>query len=150
MKDLNWHIEEDSFEDNTPVGRKKFTNVIATKDPKASRRVVLSAHFDSKYFPDAPKNQVRSISSRCDAGEWNAERKIQFVGATDSAAPCAMMLDLAEALNPMLDKRLQRMHDGEDDDGDEDIEDMTLQLVFFDGEEAFKDWTDTDSIYGAR
>ncbi|MDP2438323.1 MAG: M28 family peptidase [archaeon] len=25
-----------------------------------------------------------------------------------------------------------------------------LQLVFFDGEEAFKDWTDTDSLYGSR
>ncbi len=27
---------------------------------------------------------------------------------------------------------------------------MTLQFIFFDGEEAFKTWTDTDSIYGAR
>lgn len=26
----------------------------------------------------------------------------------------------------------------------------TLQLIFFDGEEAFHDWTATDSIYGAR
>ena len=25
-----------------------------------------------------------------------------------------------------------------------------LQLVFFDGEEAFRSWTATDSIYGAR
>lgn len=28
--------------------------------------------------------------------------------------------------------------------------DISLQLIFFDGEEAFKKWTDTDSIYGAR
>ena len=27
---------------------------------------------------------------------------------------------------------------------------MTLQFIFFDGEEAFKTWTATDSIYGAR
>ena len=27
---------------------------------------------------------------------------------------------------------------------------MTLQFVFFDGEEAFEEWTETDSIYGAR
>lgn len=27
---------------------------------------------------------------------------------------------------------------------------MTLQLVFFDGEEAFEEWTDTDSLYGSR
>ena len=28
--------------------------------------------------------------------------------------------------------------------------DISLQFIFFDGEEAFKKWTDTDSIYGAR
>ena len=27
---------------------------------------------------------------------------------------------------------------------------VSLQFIFFDGEEAFKDWTDTDSLYGAR
>ena len=59
------------------------------------------------------------------------------------------MLDLAETLNPLLDQRATRLEDG-DNDEDEDIGDTTLQLVFFDGEEAFKDWTATDSIYGAR
>lgn len=128
LKALNWHIELDEFTDQTPIGQKHFVNVIATKNPAASRRVVLSAHFDSKYFPHYPQNQ--------------------FVGATDSAAPCAMMLDLAETLNPLLDKRQQRFEEGEEDD--DDVADITLQLVFFDGEEAFVDWTDKDSIYGAR
>lgn len=57
-----------------------------------------------------------------------------------------MMLDVAEALNPFLDLRRQELETGDEDD----IGDTTLQLVFFDGEEAFKAWTDTDSIYGAR
>ena len=30
------------------------------------------------------------------------------------------------------------------------LEESSLQLIFFDGEEAFVRWTDTDSIYGAR
>ena len=30
------------------------------------------------------------------------------------------------------------------------LKDTSLQLIFFDGEEAFVDWTDTDSLYGAR
>lgn len=72
----------------------------------------------------------------------------QFVGATDSAMSCAMMLDLAEILDPLLNSRLERLEDGLEDD--EDVAETTLQLIFFDGEEAFKDWTDTDSIYGAR
>lgn len=59
-----------------------------------------------------------------------------------------MMLDLAEALNPSLDERKKRLEDGLEDD--EDVAETTLQLVFFDGEEAFVAWTDTDSIYGAR
>ncbi|KAH9952082.1 hypothetical protein B0H21DRAFT_683717 [Amylocystis lapponica] len=128
LKNLNWHIEEDTFNDTTPFGVKQFTNVIATKDPAAPRRVILSAHFDSKFFPHYPQNQ--------------------FVGATDSAAPCAFMLDLAETLDPLLNERQQRLEDGEEDD--EDVAETTLQLVFFDGEEAFKDWTATDSLYGAR
>ncbi|KAF8163508.1 hypothetical protein B0H34DRAFT_650269 [Crassisporium funariophilum] len=128
LKALNWHVELDEFTATTPVGQKRMANIIATKDPNASRRVILSAHFDSKYFPTYPENQ--------------------FLGATDSAAPCAIMLDLAESLNPLLDKRKERLDD--DLEEDEDVADTTLQLVFFDGEEAFVDWTDTDSIYGAR
>ncbi|KAI0253584.1 hypothetical protein BJV78DRAFT_1122938 [Lactifluus subvellereus] len=131
LRKLNWHIEEDRFIGQTPYGPKNFTNVIATKDPDAPRRVALAAHFDSKYFPSYPQNQ--------------------FVGATDSAASCAIMLDIAETLNPLLDARTRRVEGGELDlDEDEDAAETTLQLIFFDGEEAFVYWTDADSIYGAR
>ena len=61
------------------------------------------------------------------------------------------MLDIAETLNPLLDARARRVEDGELDlDEDEDAAETTLQLIFFDGEEAFVYWTHTDSIYGAR
>ncbi|KAH9980899.1 hypothetical protein BGW80DRAFT_1267096 [Lactifluus volemus] len=131
LRKLNWHIEEDSFIARTPYGPKNFTNVIGTKDPDAPRRVILAAHFDSKYFSTYPENQ--------------------FVGATDSAASCAIMLDIAETLNPLLDIRTRRVQQDElDPDEDEDAAETTLQLVFFDGEEAFVYWSNTDSIYGAR
>jgi glutaminyl-peptide cyclotransferase len=58
LQALDWHIEEDEFINDTPLRPMRFTNVIATKDPSASRRVVLSAHYDSKYFPGHPDNQV--------------------------------------------------------------------------------------------
>jgi len=58
LKKLDWEIEEDEFIDDTPVGKKKFTNIIATKDPSAPRRLILSAHYDSKYYPNYPENQV--------------------------------------------------------------------------------------------
>jgi len=59
LRALHWHIEEDSFIDTTPYGLKNFTNVIATKDYEAPRRVILAAHFDSKFFSD---DQVRPFS----------------------------------------------------------------------------------------
>ncbi|KAI0269018.1 peptidase family M28-domain-containing protein [Russula aff. rugulosa BPL654] len=122
------------FRAATPYGPKNFTNVIATKDPDAPRRVVLAAHFDSKFFPSYPENQ--------------------FVGATDSAAPCAIILDIAETLDPLLDARARRIEQAELGLEDEDIDDYmaetTLQLIFFDGEEAFISWTAADSIYGAK
>lgn len=30
------------------------------------------------------------------------------------------------------------------------LQDVSLQLIFTDGEEAFRTWTSTDSLYGAR
>jgi hypothetical protein len=65
-----------------------------------------------------------------------------------------MLLDLAEALTPLLQKRSERIKSGmgilQDGFDEEEAAETTVQIVFFDGEEAFKDWTDTDSIYGAR
>ncbi|KAL7283667.1 hypothetical protein ACG7TL_003103 [Trametes sanguinea] len=128
LKKLNWHVEEDSFNDTTPYGVKRFTNVIATKDPTAPRRVIVAAHFDSKFFATYPENQA------C---------------LTRLARP--LLADVSgstETLDPLLNERQERLDNGEEDD--EDVAETTLQLVFFDGEEAFKDWTATDSIYGAR
>lgn len=47
------------FEGETPEGRIAFNNLIYTFDPDAPRKVVLSAHFDSKWFSTFPANQVR-------------------------------------------------------------------------------------------
>ena len=147
LKALDWHVELDEFTADTPYGAKHMANIIATKDQSASRRLVLSAHFDSKFFESYPQNQVSSLKTCCLS--VLAVTSFQFVGATDSAMSCAMMLDLAETLNPFLDKRKQRLEKGEEEE-DEGVADVTLQLVFFDGEEAFQFWTDTDSVYGAR
>lgn len=61
-----------------------------------------------------------------------------FVAATDSAVACAMMLTIAKGLQNHLDLRTQRGND------------LSILLVFFDGEEAIQNWSATDSIYGAR
>ena len=78
MSSLGWSIEEDSFEQNTVVGRIRFTNIIATLDPNSPRRMVIACHYDSKVTPQG------------------------FLGATDSAAPCAQMINLAKTLQSEL------------------------------------------------
>ncbi|XP_065078357.1 glutaminyl-peptide cyclotransferase [Ochlerotatus camptorhynchus] len=115
LRKLDWHVELDEFDDETPThGKLKFANVIASLNPNAERFLILACHYDSKYF----KDQV-------------------FIGATDSAVPCAMMLDLASSMKSQLDKKMSDNN-------------LSLQLVFFDGEEAFHQWGPKDSIYGAR
>ncbi|XP_078085718.1 glutaminyl-peptide cyclotransferase [Mustelus asterias] len=116
-----WVTEEDTFQDAIPYGTVTFSNIISTLDPSAKRRLVLACHYDSKYY-----------------NEWWYSRV--YVGATDSAVPCAMMLELARA----LDNLLLQMKDNSD------RPDLTLQLIFFDGEEAFQFWSDIDSLYGSR
>uniref|UniRef100_A0ACB8FSY3 Uncharacterized protein n=2 Tax=Sphaerodactylus townsendi TaxID=933632 RepID=A0ACB8FSY3_9SAUR len=115
----SWHVELDSFEDQTPRGPVSFANVVATLDPTAPWRLVLACHYDSKYFP-------RDRHGRA------------FLGATDSAVPCSILLELVTALDQEL---LRSKEQGSQ---------VSLQLLFLDGEEAFEEWTDTDSLYGAR
>ncbi|XP_067844810.1 glutaminyl-peptide cyclotransferase isoform X1 [Heptranchias perlo] len=116
-----WVTEEDTFHEATPYGTVTFSNIISTLNPSAKRRLVLACHHDSKYY-----------------NEWWYSRV--YVGATDSAVPCAMMLELARA----LDNLLLEMKDISD------RPDLTLQLIFFDGEEAFQYWSENDSLYGSR
>jgi len=51
-----------------------------------------------------------------------------------------------ETLNPLLNVRTKHIEEGElDPYEDEDTFEATLRLIFFDGEEAFMQWTETPS-----
>lgn len=53
LKKLNWHVELDEFEEQTPnFGVLPFQNIIATLNPHAERFLVLACHYDSKYFAE--------------------------------------------------------------------------------------------------
>ncbi|XP_047601379.1 glutaminyl-peptide cyclotransferase isoform X1 [Lutra lutra] len=117
----NWVLEVDTFLSQTPYGYRSFSNIISTLNPSAKRHLVLACHYDSKYFHP-----------------WDNR---VFVGATDSAVPCAMMLELARALDKQL-LSLENIPDSKPD--------LSLQLIFFDGEEALLHWSLRDSLYGSR
>lgn len=115
MNNLNWLVESDKFIEKAPIfGDLEFENIIATNQPNATRFLVLACHYDSKFV----KNE-------------------EFLGATDSAVPCAIMMSLAKKLDSRLKTSAIR-------------DTVGLRFIFFDGEEAFLNWSETDSIYGAR
>nr|ANG83451.1 iso glutaminyl cyclase [Biston betularia] len=114
FQDLGWDVTENEFSDQTPIfGELKFRNIIAKLNPNADRYLVIACHWDSKYT-----------------------REHVFIGATDSAVPCTMMINLAQVMSRQLEPLKQNR--------------LSLMFIFFDGEEAFRQWGPTDSIYGAR
>lgn len=64
-------------------------------------------------------------------GHYDTKKLTNFVGANDGGSSTGVLLEMAAALQgrPRTD---------------------TIYLVFFDGEEAIHDWSDTDSLYGSR
>ncbi|EGX89399.1 glutaminyl cyclase [Cordyceps militaris CM01] len=107
-----------------------FNNLIFRRDPPWAKagdvgRLTLVAHYDSKLTPEG------------------------FIGATDSAAPCAMLLHAARSLDAALQTKWAAMEAA--GEADTSLEPASgLQIIFLDGEEAFVQWTDDDSLYGAR
>jgi len=129
----DWTLTYQNSTSTTPTSQGKqvpFVNIIATRDPPwASEgsvgRLALVAHYDSKLTPKG------------------------FIGATDSAAPCAMIMHAARSIDEALTNKWSQME--AEGSGSDDLEGHKgVQIILLDGEEAFASWTDEDSLYGAR
>jgi glutaminyl-peptide cyclotransferase len=64
-------------------------------------------------------------------------RNINFVGANDGASTTGLLMAIADQLR--ADEAREKKLDG-----------YSVWLVFFDGEEAFQTWSESDSTYGSR
>jgi glutaminyl-peptide cyclotransferase len=64
------------------------------------------------------------------SGHYDTKKMPGFVGANDGGSSTGFLLELANVL-----RRTPRADD--------------IYVVFFDGEEAVRDWSDTDSVYGS-
>ncbi|HVX57578.1 MAG TPA: M28 family peptidase [Candidatus Saccharimonadales bacterium] len=64
-------------------------------------------------------------------------RNIHFVGANDGAATTGLLMAIADRLRPQVA-------------GGKQLDGYSVWLVFFDGEEAFQSWSQSDSTYGSR
>ncbi|KAK4106274.1 Pkinase-domain-containing protein [Parathielavia hyrcaniae] len=139
-----WEVLWQNSTSTTPVTGDRqlpFANLILRREPPWTRSrpgqvsfLTLVAHYDSKIKPEG------------------------FVGATDSAAPCAVLMDVAR----QVEKYLVNMWASATAEkaaagggmggrgGGGGMVDQGVQILLLDGEEAFERWTDTDSLYGAR
>jgi glutaminyl-peptide cyclotransferase len=124
----SWKISYENSTQNTALKKRIFfSNLIMSRDPPWSKpgdvgRLTLVAHYDSKI---TPKN---------------------FIGATDSAAPCAMLMHVARSIDHALTKKWDSMQEA----GNRNPKESGVQVIFLDGEEAFVEWTARDSVYGAK
>jgi glutaminyl-peptide cyclotransferase len=86
-------------------------------------------------FPGKPSGAGGRVSRRAIAITGHFDTKFfpgrKFVGASDGGSSTGLLLELARVL----------AHQPRIDD---------VYLAFFDGEEAFGEWSDTDSLYGSR
>ncbi len=99
---------------------------------------VISDRFTAKT-PDGPvpmENIIAKFPGKSGrgiaiTGHYDTKKMADFVGANDGGSSTGFLLELAATLagRPRTDD---------------------VYLVFFDGEEAFHQWTDTDSLYGSR
>ncbi|KAI1327430.1 peptidase family M28 [Xylariaceae sp. FL0255] len=127
-----WELEWFNSTGKTPATGERdipFQNMVFKREPPwvkegQSNLLTLVAHYDSKITPNG------------------------FIGATDSAVPCAILMHVARS----LDKFVTQMHDEMDalGEGGTVPMDMGVQILLLDGEEAFMQWSDTDSLYGSR
>lgn len=90
LKSLGFTTEIDSFSQKVPLfGNVTFANIVGVINPDASDYLALSCHYDSKYFKNDPG----------------------FVGATDSAVPCAILLNTAKTLHSYLEQNFKNRKD---------------------------------------
>jgi len=128
-----WSIDWHNSTSKTPATGDKdvpFTNLIFRRDPPWAAsgdvaRLTLAAHYDTLYQPDG------------------------FIGAIDSAVPCAMLLQVARNIENALARKWEAMQ-ANGDAGSGLEADAGVQILLLDGEEAWVQWTDDDSLYGAR
>jgi len=112
LKQFGWQTAEQRFTDRSPDGRPvEFCNLIArfSEPPFSSRRVLIGAHFDTM-----PTQEFRAI------------------GATDGAANCAILVELARVLatDPALASQ--------------------VELLFLDGDAPFRELNLSDGLFGSR
>ena len=122
------------FTAQTPDGAFAMTNVIAViGDPLLPATppapTTAASPTLTRRISEVPREGADTVVL---AAHYDTKRfPFTFVGANDGGSGTAALLEMARVLTEQRPKR-------------------RVALVFFDGEEAFHEWSGTDSIYGSR
>ncbi|KAE8315259.1 peptidase family M28-domain-containing protein [Aspergillus transmontanensis] len=118
----HWQIEFQNSTAKSNTNEIPIINIIATRDPPGIpagniSRLTLVAHYDSKNSPEG------------------------FIGAIDSAAPCAIIMHAVRSIDAALSRKWGTSPTVQYTEG--------IQVIFTDGEEAiYPDWL--EMLFGAR
>ena len=150
LSDLGCQIYEQKFTAQTVEGSKEFVNIIASLEPSSTTQkatVATKAQGESADESLAAKAQSEDDNKVADGQAKVKEtttivlgahydtkyfKDLTFIGANDGASGTAVLLELARVFK---NKPLQQ---------------HKLMFCFFDGEEAFGEWSDIDGTYGSR
>lgn len=75
LKSYGLNVTVDEWQAQTPIGERKMANVTAELQGESSDVIMLSSHYDTKFF-----------------------KEFRFVGANDSGSSTGVLLELAKAL----------------------------------------------------
>ena len=95
---------------------------------KTPQGMIAMKNIIAKFPGKGPAHRAIAITGHFDTKYFPGRK---FVGASDGGSSTGLLLELARVL----------AHQPRIDD---------VYLAFFDGEEAFGEWSDTDSLYGSR
>jgi len=95
---------------------------------KTPQGMIAMKNIIAKFPGKAPAHRAIAITGHFDTKYFPGRK---FVGASDGGSSTGLLLELARVL----------AHQPRIDD---------VYLAFFDGEEAFGEWSETDSLYGSR
>ena len=128
-----------------PAGSAELTKAAGLIETEL-RQSGLAVHRQEFEVADTPRGKVRFCNIIGTTGAWPPTRdailiashydtkwlpKIRFVGANDAGSSTGCLLEIARVLSTTRSGR-------------------DFVFVFFDGEEAFEDYTDKEGLYGSR
>lgn len=116
-------VEEDAFTADTVEGKFPVRNIIAKFPGKKDGIIAILGHYDTNY----------------------PLRNTGYVGANDGGSSTAILLEFANYFRGQINRENPgsssnpKLRDG-----------YSVWLVWTDAEEAVREWSDTDSVYGTR